>query len=160
MISCESEVASPQHRDVAVKPATQVSSSRFRPIWLAGHPGIGNTIAFETRYEEGFLLRKCLAAVTPARQLSREGKLETKLRTKRNPQVIVSSAVEIAVVANLSAKTNGAGKNLNSAARIDSEVRGAVRQTDCVDESSLRILIVNAEVVESNFAGHEHSNRS
>ena len=74
------------------------------------HPGIGNTIAFETRYEEGFLLRKCLAAVTPARQLFREGKLETKLRTKPNPQVIVSSAVEIDVVANLSAKTNGAAK--------------------------------------------------
>ena len=35
-----------------------------------------------------------------------------------------------------------------------------VRQTDCVDESRQRILIVNAEVVESNFAGHEHSNRS
>ena len=65
MISCESEVASPQHTDVAVKPATQVSSSRFQPIWLAGHPGIGNTIVFETRYEEGFLERKCLAAVTP-----------------------------------------------------------------------------------------------
>ena len=63
-----------------------------------------------------------------ARQLFREGKLETKLRTKRNPQVIVSSAVERDVVANLSAKTNGAGKNLNSAARIYSEVRGAVRQ--------------------------------
>jgi hypothetical protein len=27
------------------------------------------------------------------------------------------------------------------------------------DETSLRILIVNAEVVESSFAGHEHSNR-
>jgi hypothetical protein len=71
----------------------------------SGHPGIGNTIASETRYEEGFLLRKCLAAVTPARQLFREGKLATKLRIKRNPQVIGSSAVEIDVVANLSANS-------------------------------------------------------
>src|SRR5450755_371512 len=45
------------------------------PAHMVGWPsGIGNTIAFETRYEEGFLLRKCLAAVTPARQLFREGK--------------------------------------------------------------------------------------
>src|SRR5579872_16720 len=51
MINCGSEAARPQHSDVKVKPATQVSRSRLRPMWLASHPEIGRTIAFDTRYE-------------------------------------------------------------------------------------------------------------
>src|SRR5579862_5339561 len=51
IMSCVSEVAMPQHREVMVNPATQASRRRLRPNWFASHPEIGRTIAFDTRYE-------------------------------------------------------------------------------------------------------------
>ena len=48
--------------------------------------------------------------------------LEPQLRTKGNSQVVVSAAMEIDIVANLSAKANRSSKGFNTAARIDREV--------------------------------------
>ena len=43
--------ASPHNRELTVKIARHVIKKRLRPSVLANHPLMGNTTAFETRYE-------------------------------------------------------------------------------------------------------------
>jgi hypothetical protein len=81
--------------------------------------------------------------------------LEAELWTERNSQVVARSAVEINVVANFSAQPNRSDEALEAPARINREVGCAIGQTDGVDESGLCALVVNGEVVESNFARHK-----
>lgn len=82
--------------------------------------------------------------------------LEPQLRTNRNSHVIVCAAVEIDIVANFRPQTNRTSKSLLSP-RVKRDISRPLGYADCVVETGLRILIANAEVVESNLARNEDS---
>jgi len=82
--------------------------------------------------------------------------LEPQLRTNPNSHVIVCAAVELDIVANFSPQTNRTSKSLHSS-RVKRDISRPIGSADCVGETGLRILIANAEVVESNLARNEDS---
>ena len=81
--------------------------------------------------------------------------LAPQLRTNRNSHVIVCAAVELDI-ANFSPQTNRTSKSLHSS-RVKRAIGRPIGYADCVGETGLRILIVNAEVVESTLARNEDS---
>ena len=84
--------------------------------------------------------------------------LEPELRTKRYPQVIMSAVIEKDIIANFCPHSDRTGKGFNTAAGIEREIRRAIRQPNLVDETRRGILIVDAEIIKSNFAGDEKAN--
>ncbi len=72
----------------------------------------------------------------------------------------MGTVIEIDIVANLRSKTDGSGKYLKSPAWIYREIGGSVGEADSVREACGRILVVDAEIVESNFARDENAERS
>jgi len=69
----------------------------------------------------------------------------------------VGAVIEKNVVTNLCANTDGPGKHLKSSAWIHCEMGRSVRKANRVGEAGGRILVVNAEIVESDFAGDENT---
>ena len=81
--------------------------------------------------------------------------LEAELRTNRDSQIVVSSAVEVDIITGFKAKTDRSGKSFDAGGRVKREVRSAVGQANRVDETGGRILVIDAEVVEPDFTGNE-----
>src|SRR5579864_4988274 len=97
-----------------------------------------------------------LAARRAARSLDfSPSELEAELWTKGNPQVVVSTAIEEYVIASFEAQTNRSSEAFDSARGIQGKIGSAVGQTHGVHKTGRRILVINTEIVESNFTGHE-----
>jgi hypothetical protein len=67
----------------------------------------------------------------------------------------MGAVIEIDVVTNLRANTDWSSKGLKSSTGIYREFGRSVGQADRVRKTGSRILVANAEVVESNFARDE-----
>src|SRR5258708_3419529 len=67
----------------------------------------------------------------------------------------MSAMIEIDIVAHFRAKSDRSSKCLNSSARIDRKECRPVGQAHSVNEAGSRVLVANAEVIESNFTDDE-----
>ena len=86
--------------------------------------------------------------------------LEAQLRSNGYPQVIVAAVIEIDVVSGFQANTNWSGERFDSAAGIEGKIGPAGVQTHRAGEAGWGVLIADAEVVKSHFAGHEYAEGS
>ena len=81
--------------------------------------------------------------------------LETQLRAEGHAQVVVGAVYKVNVVAYFGADANRTSESFESSARIDCERRFASGKADGIYETCGCILVADAEVIESDLAGHE-----
>jgi hypothetical protein len=96
-------------------------------------------------------LKKPAAAAAGIHTCSR---LEAELGSEANPQVVVSTVIEVYVVARFEPKTDGSCESFKSSARIYRKLGYAIVQAYNASESGRRVLIVYGEVIKADFAGY------
>ena len=84
-------------------------------------------------------------------------RLEAKLWSQANSQIIVRAVQEVDVIADFGSNPDRAGKSFEASARIDCELRAAICEAHGIRKAGGGILIGDAEIIESNFARHEHA---
>src|SRR5216684_1405881 len=93
------------------------------------------------------------AAENAASRLTRS--LKPELRSEGHSQIVMSSVIEVDIVAHLRTNTKWSRECLKPSPRIHREERRSVGQAYRVDEARGRILVVDAEIVETNLARDE-----
>jgi len=86
--------------------------------------------------------------------------LETELRSESDSQVIVSAIPEVDVIANFGTQANRPTKNLDASPRIYGKPRGAGVETYHTLETGSRVVVGNAEIIESNFSRDKNTDRA
>lgn len=86
--------------------------------------------------------------------------LEAELRSESYPQVVMGAVVEENIVTNFCPNAKGSGKRLEAPAGIYREIGRSISKADSVCKASRRIVIVDGEIVESNFSRDEKAERS
>jgi hypothetical protein len=81
---------------------------------------------------------------------------KAKLRTKRHSQIVVSPAVKENVVARLGPNPDWSGKSFESTGGVKSEICRAASKFNRINETSIHILVIDGEVVESDLPRHKH----
>ena len=74
-------------------------------------------------------------------------------------QIVMSSVIEVDIVTDLRTNTNWSRECLQPPARVQREKRRSVGQAYRIDEARSRILVADAEIIETNLARDEDAER-